>query len=389
MKRDGYNFKDKWNSWKENNFKTTPNGIRAADYKLLIQFLKDCEEGINVTPIKRHGKVVFNREAGTLLNLSSHILFFLKNFNKPLLKLKTEDMTSLQKKITDGKIKKRTKANFKAFGNYIKDFKAFWNWMIRTNRITENITRYSSSSTDKPSWVFLGEDKAKKFFNSLLPFYRMATFFMYDSGMRVTEGNSIQIKHFSKDFKQVIIPDEAAKTFGRTINLKLCSDLIKQYVQDNNMKDEDFLFQKDLWAMNKYLKKHCRKMFGEGISDIKAKGKYSEFTLYDIRHNSACFWLNRYPTPSSLMYRFGWQNSDKIGYYSDFLGQADKLTDSDMIAAEDKSKLTILERQFEEMKKELEYVKDELKASYNSDIKLTNMKTMDGKKILSRQKADF
>lgn len=361
MKRDGYGFVDKWDKWKQSNFDVVPDGVRKEDYKLLINYLKDMELGLN-TPASKKGK----RGAGTLLNLSSHLLFFLKVFNKPLIKLKKEDVAKLEAEIESGKILKNNGEKFGAFGNYIKDFKAFWGWMIRTGKSKENILIFSSSKTDKPSWVYLTEEQAKNFFNNLIPYYRMIAWFMYDTGARVTEANSIQIKHFSKDFKQVTIPDEASKTFGRTINLKLCSNLVKEYIKLNNLKENDFLFQKDLFAMNKYLKTNCAKKFGkDNISDPKAKGRYGNFTLYDIRHNSACFWLNRYPTHSALMYRMGWKNADKVDYYTGFLGQADKLTDADMVSAQDKPKIYELEKEVKFLNNKIQgIIKDQ-----NSDDK--------------------
>jgi integrase len=362
MKRDGYGFVEKWEKWKQTHFNQIPDGVRKEDYKILIDYLKDMELGLN-TPAAKKGK----RSAGTLLNLSSHILFFLRVLKKPLVKLKKEDIAKLERSIEEGKIKKRDGKKFGAFGNYIKDFKAFWNWGLRTGKFKEDVLIYSSSKTDKPSWVYITEEQAKNFFNNLIPYYRMISWFMYDTGARVTEANSIQIKHFSKDFKQVTIPDEAAKTFGRTINLKLCSDLVKEYISLNKLKEDDFLFQKDLFTMNKYLKTNCGKKFGKDkISDPKAKGKYGTFTLYDIRHNASCFWLNRYPTHSALMYRMGWKNADKVDYYTSFLGQADKLTDVDMVSAQDKPKIYELEKQVEQLKEENQETRETV-------VKLANM----------------
>ena len=395
MKRDGYDFVKQWDAWKENNLKRLPEGVRKEDYKILINYLNDMESGLNCKPILKNGKQKFEREAGTLLNLSNHILFFLKEFDKPLLKLKKEDTAELLKKVKDGKIRKRDGKNFTAFGNYIKDFKAFWGWMIRTDKVKEDILKFASSSTDKPSWVFLTEEEIKIFFNNLIPYYRVITWFMYDTGARVTEANSIQIKHFSKDFKQVTIPEEASKTFGRTINLKLCSDLIKEYVQTNKLKEDDFLFSKDLFTINKYLKVNCGKRFGiDKISDPKAKGKYGNFTLYDIRHNSACFWLNRYPTHKDLMYRMGWKNSDKVDYYTGFLGQSDKLSDADMISGEDKPKLYQLEKENQEIKKRLTDIELLIKQTHTG-IKAKDLlgeydpRTLSPKELLEREKKNW
>lgn len=351
MKRDPYNNEKRWQVWKEKHFDNCPRGINKNDWNLLIQFLKDMELGLNV-PKDKKGK----REAGTLLNLSSHNQLFLKNFKKPLVKITKNDLHKLEKEIQEGKIKKSNGKPYTAFGNYVKDFKVFWNYLIRTEKVKENIIEDITSKVDKPAWVYLTEPQIKKFFNKLSLDYRTLCWFMLDSGMRVTEANSIQIKHFSDEFKQVTIPEEASKTFERTINLKLCSEFIKEYVKENNLKSEDYLFQKKPFTINKYLRYHCGKLFGDKISNPKSKGNYKNFTMYDIRHCSACYWYNRYPTHKGLMYRFGWRKADKIEYYSHFLGVADEIRDDDMILGEDKNKIYKLEKQIEEQDKKLENI---------------------------------
>jgi hypothetical protein len=361
MKRDGYNFTDAWDSWKKNN--KTISGIKKEDSALLLEFLKDMELGLNISKIKK-GK----RTAGTLLNLAKHNIFFAKNFKKSFLKLTKEDLHRLEQEVDTGKIKKRNGDRFTAFGNYIKDFKVFWHWLQKTNKVNTDITEDISSKTPKPSWVYLTEDQARTFFNKLLSDYRALCWLMYDSGMRVTEANSIMIQNFSKDFTQLDIPDEVSKTFGRTINLKLCSALVKEYVKEHDLKPTDYFITKNLWTINKYLRDNCGKMFGKDkISHPKAKGLYGNFTLYDIRHNSSCYWLNRYPTHKGLMYRFGWKKADKIEYYSEFLGVKDEIMDSDMVLAEDKPKLFKLEEDNKELRKDLNDLKNVLKFYFETE----------------------
>ncbi len=372
MKRDAYKFVERWESWKKKNFSKTPKGIKKEDWKIFIEFLKDMELGIN-TPVGMNGK----RGAGTLLNLSSHNIFFLKNFKKPLIKVTRKDLHNLEDKVGKGFIKKRNGEPFSQFGNYIKDFKVLWHWLQRTKKVKEDITNNLSAKTKKPSWVYLTEEQIKLFFNKLNSDMRALCFFMYDSGARVTEANSLKIENFSKDFKEVHIPDEVSKTFGRTINLKNCSQLVGEYVKDHDLKPSDYLFMnRNLFTMNKYLKYHCGKLFGKDkVSSPKSKGLYGNFTLYDIRHNSACFFANRYPTQKGLMYRFGWKNSDKIEYYTEFLGKTDELTDLDMIIGEDKTKLIKLEQAYEDLKKnsvsvgDVEKMIDENNAFLNQLVK--------------------
>ncbi len=349
MKVDIYKNKDRWEAFKENHFSNTPEGIKKQDWKILIEFLKDMELGLN-TPKEKKGK----RDAGTLLNLASHNQLFLKHFKKPLTQLKKIDLHELEKEISVGKIKKRNGEKFSAFGNYIKDFKVFWNWGLRTKRFNENIIEDITSKTDKPNWVYLSEEQIKKFFNDLSLEYRTYCWFLYDSGMRVTEAMNIRIKDFSEDFSKVTIPDEVSKTFGRTINLKLSTELIKNFVKENNLKDNDLLFKKNPFTINKYLRYHAGRLFGKDrVSNPKSKEIYGNFTIYDIRHNSACYWFNRYPTHKGLMYRFGWRKADKIEYYSEFLGVSDEIRDNDMILGEDKDKIYKLEKEVEELKKQI------------------------------------
>lgn len=61
--------------------------------------------------------------------------------------------------------------------------------------------------------------------------------------------------------------------------------------------------------------------------------------MYDFRHNSCCYWLNRYPTESGLKYRFGWKKSDKIHYYSEMLGVKDNITKDDLLIDVTKTEL--------------------------------------------------
>lgn len=381
MKKDIYKNKDRWERFKENHFSKTPQNIRKEDWKILIDFLKDMELGLN-TPKEKKGK----RDTGTLLNLSSHNKLFLEHFKKPLTQLTKLDLHKLEEEISSGKIKKRNGEKFTAFGNYIKDFKVFWNWGLRTKRFKENITEDITSKTDKPSWVFLSEEQIKKLFNELSLEYRTYCWFLYDSGMRVTEAMSLKINNFSKDFTQVTIPDEVSKTFGRTINLKLSTELIKNFVKEKELKEDDNLFLKSPFTINKYLRYHSGKIFGKNnISNPKSRGLYRNFTIYDIRHNSACYWFNRYPTHKGLMYRFGWRKADKIEYYSEFLGVSDEIKDSDMILGEDKTKLYKLEREIEELKENNNFIKKELKDFEKQLFEKFNGKLKGSKYIIVNQ----
>ena len=344
VKQDIYHNKERWETWKQQKDKF--EGLTPYNEKLLLEFLFDMEKGVN-TP-KRKGI----RTATTLINQRDHISFFLKHFKKPITQVTKDEIHSFVKSVEDGKIKKKNGAKFTAFGNYIKDLKTFCGWLVRTDKTQIDITRDLSKSNDKkPAWVYLTEEEFKAMANRATPDYRALIWFFYDAGCRVTEGYSLRVKNFHKDFTELEIPKEVAKTFGRVIKLKICSSLIKEYVKFNNLKPDDLFIVKKATAFNEYLGEHCSKLFGADKETL-ARGKYKEFSIYSIRHNSACYWLKRYKELRGLKYRLGWSREEQATYYHEFLGLSDEISDEDMLTAEELNKVQRLEKVLQKNHKE-------------------------------------
>ena len=180
--------------------------------------------------------------------------------------------------------------------------------------------------------------------------------FMYDTGMRVTEAYSIRIKDFSNEFTRLSIRNEYAKTFGRTINLKLCSSLIQDFIKNHNLGSEDFIFIKKPAAFNKYLRTLAGNTFGDKVSP--ARKSYNKMSLYDIRHNASCYWLKRYPRTPPLMYRMGWSKENEVRYYSELLGMSDQIDDADMVTTEEK---TAYEKRIQALEREKEKTNELIK----------------------------
>lgn len=357
VKQDIYHNKERWDSWKLSKDKFT--GITPFNSNLLLEFLNDMESGIN-TPTQAKG----GRCPTTLINQRDHISFFLKHFKKPFTQITKDEIHKFCKKVEDGEIKKKDGKKFAAFGNYIKDLKTFCGWLLRTKRVKENISIDLSKRNDKkPAWVYLTEEQFKDMANRAIPDYRALIWFFYDAGCRVTEGYSLKVKNFRKDFTELEIPQEVAKTFGRVITLKICSSLIKEYVKNNNLKPEDLFIIKQAPAFNKYLREHCKKILGDGESPARAK--YSEFSIYSIRHNAACYWLKRYKELRGLKYRMGWSREEQATYYHEFLGMSDEISDEDMLTQEDINKLQKMEnkmKKYDAAMSELKNVIKEMRA---------------------------
>jgi len=164
--------------------------------------------------------------------------------------------------------------------------------------------------------------------------------------------------------KKLNIREETVKkgSFGRKINLMLCSDLLRQYVADKGLANDDQLFQISPPVVNRYLKRLAERVLGEKVSP--AGEKYSNLTMYDFRHCSCCYWLPRYKSESALKYRFGWRKSDKIHYYSELLGMKDTISQEDMFV--DVSK-TEIEKRLIKTEQENEILKEKIEC-YNEDV---------------------
>ena len=137
----------------------------------------------------------------------------------------------------------------------------------------------------------------------------------------------------------------------------ICSNLLKKYIKENELKPEDYLFKICPTGVNKYLKRLAERTLGNKTSP--AGQKYSDLTMYDFRHNSCCYWLPRYKSESALKYRFGWKSSDKIHYYSELLGMKDTIQEEDLLIDVTK---TEIEKKLEKSEKEKDLMQERLQS---------------------------
>ena len=182
-----------------------------------------------------------------------------------------------------------------------------------------------------------------------------------DTGIRApTELVNVKVSDFLNNYTELDI--KVSKTFGRKIKLKLCSDLMREYVQQKQLQPEDYIFPITPFVANRYLKRLATKLFGDRKS--QAGGKYSELTLYDFRHISCCYWVRRIKKEMQLKYRFGWKKSDKIYYYSEFIGMRDDISDEDMLVdvtkTEIEQKLQKSEQDNELLKERIELMEQQM-----------------------------
>lgn len=360
MKIDPHKNKEKYLSWKSSIDGKIPN-ISETNSQLILDYIFDMEHGLNVASVSKKGARSYIR----LNNLKQRMIFLTRLLEE---KYNLKDITKISERIlheffTDirnGIIKRLDGKTYKSPVDYVKVFKAFWHWHQKVSKKREieipDLTLDLDTSKDKPSWVYLTEDQVKKLMENALYDYRVLIIFLYDTGIRApTELINIKVSDFYKNFRELNIRDEISKTFGRRIKLMLCSEIIKQYILDKNLKSEDYIFSKDPKTMNRYLKSLAKRVLGEDVSP--AGEKYSNLTMYDFRHCSCCYWLPRYKSESALKFRFGWKKSDKIHYYSELLGMRDTISEEDMLV--DLTK-TEIEKQLIKAENEKEMLKDRI-----------------------------
>lgn len=339
-KIDPYKSAERLESWKKSNIKT----ISKTNLKLLKDYIGDMELGMNVS-----GNVKGRRSPIKLLSLASRLKrimeFYEKSFKKKDISKATErEMHRLFLDMSSGKLTKDNGDLYRDVGDYIKRFKSFWHWNMKREKKAGNIVLditedLSVSHKVKPPFVYFEKEDLEKMCEIADYDTKVIMMFMYDTGIRSpTELQNVRFCDFENNFRTLNIREETTKNkYGRKIKLMLCSEAVKKFIQDNNFSGEDLVFQFNPATMNKRLKKLGAAVIGQGITKGRKKG--SELTMYDFRHSSGCYWLLRYKSEMSLMYRFAWKNREMVDYYTELLGMRDIITEEDMEVGLDKSNM--------------------------------------------------
>ena len=374
MKIDPYKHKEVFLKWKDKTINGI-DGISKPNSDIILQYISDMENGLNVSSKSVKGPRSYIR----LNNLRQRMIFLAKSIEQHcsinLPDISEEQIIKLFNEMRNGTIKRIDGKCYQSVVDFIKPFKAFWHWHMKINKKKDikitDITEDIDASNPKPRWVYLSDEQVRKLCNNAKLEYKILIMFLYDTGIRSPgELINVRVSDIYEDFKKLNIRQEIVKkgSFGRKINLMLCSDLLKQYVKDKELQDNDQLFNISPSVVNQYLKRLAKRVFGDGVS--LAGEKYSNLTMYDFRHCSCCYWLPRYKSESALKYRFGWKKSDKIHYYSELLGMKDTITEEDMLI--DLTK-TEIEKRLLKTEQENEILKEKFEAYNNDVIKLKTL----------------
>jgi integrase len=353
MKRDLRNDEARYNIWLKEVKNIGILNLSQKNSDFIIQHIEDMEAGRNINRRSKTGRRGYN----TLNTRKSWLITIFKNLEKKGIK----DITKITEKqihdffddVKKGIIKKQNGGIYgKSVRDQIKAFRALWNWYMKAQRKLYNetngkkgkliidITEELSADKNGDDFVYFTLEQLKK----MMPYFskeeQVRLLFMFDTIIRSpTELMNVKVSDIHDDFEQLTIRDEVAKTYGRTIKVLLCSEELKKYVERDELKQDDYLFNFVPSNFNKKLKQVAKKILGTGMS--KGGESYHKISLYDFRHSGACHWrLGAYKTKiDALMYRGGWSNLSTLNYYTKKIGMRDSIEKSDLLIDVDRTEL--------------------------------------------------
>jgi len=321
--------------------------ISKKNNDLVAGMLTDFNDGINTS---RKGRI----SPARLNGLRQRVVWLIKRLEA--IDPKFKDITLVDERILlrffnnmqDGIIKNCYGKVYKSTGDYVKDIKTFWNWLVKKEaKEGKTIPNPTFCLTDykgeKAGFVYLTFPEIKRIIETIpKQFQRAMIWLVVDSGIRsVREIVNVKVNDFAdieNDKLELHIRVPKKQSFERKVKLMLCSEIIRNYIKTAKLSGDDYLFSR---SQHKYTNEMLRNKAVELLGDVttKARGKISDLKLYDLRHCSACYWLPRYKNNRSLMFRFGWKKEAMIDYYTEMLGLRDEIQDDDMLVDSTKTEL--------------------------------------------------
>lgn len=364
MVLDIYRSKERYEDWKQEAQETGIKGINKTNFNWIFSYVTDMERGENIARGTKKG----GRGYKQLNKLRIRMTYLTKLLEargiKDISKTTENQIALLFSDMEKGKIRKKDNTQYKSVSSYVKTFKSFWHWLMKTQaklyhatkgkkgKLINDITTDLRSSQEENNFVYMSKEEFDKFITYFTPDEQLTLLFMWDTIIRSpTELLNLKASDLSADRKELAIRDEISKTYGRTIKLLLCSEELAKYIQRKNLGRDDYLFKFSYPMFNKKLKKVALQVFGDKIT--KGGKRFSEISMYDFRHSGACFWRRgAYKTKiDALMYRGGWSNLEMLNYYTKKIGMQDSIEESDLLIETDK---TELEKKLKTIEKKME-----------------------------------
>jgi len=345
---DPHNNEGKWENWKKEGMKI--GGISEGNRELIISYLNDMERGKNINGNSKGCRSCIRLNV-LRVRLPQIARFFEQEYKKDLDKITRDMATEFGFKLKKGEFKRVDGKPYKHKVDFIKDLKAFWHWHMKIQArkyhdsketegsMIEDVTEDLARDKEKPpEFVYFTINELDQMMKDADFKYRVLMKFLFDSIIRAPkELANVRVKDLEEGKDGIYtldIREETSKTYGRKIKLLLSSKMVKSWIETNKLKPEDYLFKICPSVANKVLKRLGKK----SINKMP--------TMYDFRHSGACYWTTRYKHETALRYRGGWKDSQRLDYYTTFLGMKDTITKDDL---EDSETRTELQKKIEDV----------------------------------------
>lgn len=360
MKRDVYKHEERYKTWKTEALESGIDGLAKKNSDIIIKYVLDMEIGKNISNKNVKGARSFPR-LNNLRQRMRQVVIMLQNRGiDDITAVCDDDLIRLFSDMRSGVLKTKSNEKYRTAGDYAKVFTAFWHWWMKSNRREgqkiEDITEELDKTMESGRFVFLTKEKL----DEMLPYFdedeQIVLLFTFDSLIRApTELLSLRVKDiFEKENGTwVNVPAEISKTkFERRFNLLYSGNSVKEYLKRKKLNSEDYLFNFNHHSLTEKMHKVAKQLWGDAISDPTAGGKYSELSLYDLRHSGTIHLRllaskNANISIDSIRQRAGWKDFKMLNYYTKFIGLDGSIDKNELLIQEDKSKL---EKELDEVK---------------------------------------
>jgi integrase len=361
MKRDIFGHKDRYEKWKANALEEGIIGLTKKNSDIILQHILDMEIGVNISNKNKKGARSYPRLNNIRQRLSQMSVMLQERGIKDITQITEKQLIQFFSDIRSGIIRTKSGEIYRSVGDYAKLFTSFWHWWMKINRKQGkqiiDICEELDKSSEKTRFVYITKEQL----DEMLPYFtedeQILLMFTFDSIIRApTELFSLRVKDiFKKEgVVWVTIPAEISKThFERSFNLLYSGDAIWKHIEKKELKPEDYVFDLNHKNLTGKMQKVAQKLFGDKISDPRAGNKFSQITLYDLRHGGAIHLRilaqkTKKISLDAIRQRGGWVDFKMLNHYTQFIGLDGSIDKEDLLIEEDKSRL---QRDVERLKK--------------------------------------
>jgi len=191
MIKELYHSKERFERWMNKVEKGGIAELNKAHSDLVITCVKDFLIGINISKNSQKGARSHNR----LNHFKDKIIKLLGYLEQrginDFREVSRAQLHQLFEDMRTGVIKTKYNTPYKSTNDYVKNFKAFWNWYAKVSsnqgKIVQDVISELDTRGEKPKFVYFTEKDCSKIINFVDVDTKVILSLAFDTGARVTE----------------------------------------------------------------------------------------------------------------------------------------------------------------------------------------------------------